>query len=164
MDRSKGKKGTKRNNRRNNKPDDGFAEDVLQIKRVSKKTTGGNNISFTALVAVGDMKGQVGLGLGRGLEVPQAIQKAIKQARKNLITVPLYEETLPHDIKSKFKSARILLKPAPKGAGLKVGSVMRSILTLAGVKNASGKILGTRNHTTNAYGLIKALQSLKERT
>lgn len=151
--------------RRPEKPEDndGFHEEVLEIKRVSKKTTGGNSISFTALVAVGDKKGKVGIGLGKGLEVPQAIQKGIKYAKKHLIDVPVYENTLPHDIRIKYKSARIILKPAPKGTGLKVGGVMRSILSLVGIQNASGKIIGSRNPTTNSYALISGLQKLIKR-
>lgn len=158
-------RGRGRNNRRRQeRPSDGIAEEVLEIKRVSKKTTGGNYISFTALVVVGDMKGRVGVGLGRGLEVPQAIKKAVKYARKHMIEVPVYKNTLPHDAKVKYKSARIILKPAPRGTGLKVGSVVRTILTLAGVTNASGKIIGSRNKTTNAYAIVKALESLKKRS
>ncbi|MCC7303840.1 30S ribosomal protein S5 [bacterium] len=149
--------------RRDMTPSDGISEEVLQIKRVSKKTTGGNYISFTALIAVGDREGRVGVALGKGLEVPQAIRKGIKYARKEMITVPVNEETLPHDINMKYKSARLILKPAPKGTGLKVGSVLRTILALGGIKNASGKILGSRNHLTNAYAAIKALESLTPR-
>lgn len=138
-----------------------FLEDVLMIRRVSKKTPGGSTMSFSALVAVGDRMGRVGIGLGRGHEVPQAIKKGIRRARKDMFDVPIYNETIPHDIKVKYKAASIILKPAPKGAGLKVGSVVRSILSLAGVRNASGKILRSRNKITNAYGIVKALKMLK---
>jgi len=148
---------------RNSEEIDGIAEEVLEIKRVSKKTTGGSAMSFTALVVVGDRKGRVGVAMGRGLEVPQAIKKAVKYARKQMITVPIHNDTLPHNVLTKFKAARILLKPAPQGSGLKVGSVVRSILTLSGVKNASGKVLGSRNKATNARGVMKALQSLQAR-
>ncbi|OGK15771.1 hypothetical protein A3H80_03395 [Candidatus Roizmanbacteria bacterium RIFCSPLOWO2_02_FULL_37_19] len=142
---------------------DGIEEKVLLIRRISKKTTGGNYISFSTLVVVGDKKGRVGLGVGRGLEVPQAIKKGISRARKHMINVPVYESTVPHDIKTKFKAASIILYPAPKGAGLKVGSVVRSILSLAGITNASGKILGSRNQINNAYAVMKALRQLKPR-
>lgn len=148
---------------RNSEEIDGIAEEVLEIKRVSKKTTGGSAMSFTALVVVGDRKGRVGVAMGRGLEVPQAIKKAVKYARKQMIMVPIHNDTLPHNVLTKFKAARILLKPAPQGSGLKVGSVVRSILTLSGVKNASGKVLGSRNKATNARGVMKALQSLQTR-
>jgi small subunit ribosomal protein S5 len=136
-------------------------EQVLQIKRVSKKTSGGNYITFTALVAVGDGQGKVGLGLGRAQEVPLAIQKAITKARKAMVQIPVVNTTLPHLIMSKYKSSVIMLKPAPQGTGLKVGSVARTILELSGVQNASGKIIGTRNKAANAYGVMKALGMLK---
>lgn len=153
-----------RNNRGRREPQDGIEEKVLLIKRLSKKTKGGNYISFSALVVVGDNISKVGVGLGRGLEVPQAIRKAISHARNHMVQVPVYEETLPHDVKVKYKSSNIILKPAPKGAGLKVGSVVRSILSLAGIKNASGKILGSRNQISNVYAVMKALENLKVRS
>lgn len=139
----------------------GVEERVLLIRRVSKKTPGGNYISFSALVAVGDKKGQVGIGLADGLEVPQAIRKAANFAKKHMIRVPVHKETLPHSLRVKYKAARLILKPAPPGVGLKVGGVVRSILALAGVNNASGKILGCRNQITNAYAVMKALKKLK---
>ncbi|QQG44699.1 MAG: 30S ribosomal protein S5 [Candidatus Roizmanbacteria bacterium] len=138
-------------------------EKVLLIRRVSKKTTGGNYVSFSALVVVGDRKGKVGVGLGRGLEVPPAIQKAINKAKKSLITVSMNKTTIPHVIKLKYKSALLLLKPAPEGTGLKVGSVVRIILDLAGVSDASGKIIGSRNKIANAYAVVEALKKLKKR-
>ncbi len=138
-------------------------EKVLLIRRVSKKTTGGNDVSFSALVVVGDRKGKVGVGLGRAHEVPPAIQKAIVHAKKNMITVPIFKTTIPHDILLKYKSAYILLKPAPEGTGLKVGSVARIILDLAGVSDASGKIIGSRNQIVNTYAMIEALKKLKKR-
>ena len=140
-----------------------FEEKILMVRRVSKKIPGGNYISFSALVAVGDRQGQVGVGLGRALEVPPAIQKAINYAKKHLIKVPLFKKTLPHEIKVKYKSAKILLKSAPEGTGLKVGGVARLILEVAGVENASGKILGSRNKIVNAYTVLKALKKLKSK-
>lgn len=150
--------------RRPREREDGFEEKVLMIKRVSKKTTGGNYISFTALVAVGDKNGTVGIGLQRGLEVPQAIRKAIRYARKRLVKIPLKDSTIAHDMRVSYKSSTIILKPAPKGAGLKAGSVVRSILSLAGVSNASAKILGSRNQLNNAYAIMKALEILSKRS
>lgn len=138
-----------------------YEEKVLLIKRVSKKTTGGNYVSFSALVVLGDKRGKVGIGLGRGLEVPPAIQKAISHAKKNLISVPIFKNTLPHEIKVKYKAALILLKPAPEGTGLKVGSVARVILDLVGISNASGKIIGSRNQIVNTYAVMEALKKLK---
>lgn len=138
-------------------------EKVLLIRRVSKKTTGGSYITFSALVAVGDRQGNVGIGLGRGIEVPIAIQKSINYARKHMIKANLFKSTLPHTVILKFKAAKILLKPAPEGTGLKVGGVARVILDLAGVKNVSGKIIGSRNHVVNAYAIMEALKKLKIR-
>ncbi|PIZ64871.1 30S ribosomal protein S5 [Candidatus Roizmanbacteria bacterium CG_4_10_14_0_2_um_filter_36_9] len=150
----------RKNNTREENP---YDERVVFIRRISKKTTGGNYITFSALVVVGDRKGKVGIGLGRGREVPPAIQKGITQAKRNMIQFPLYNETLPHEIKIKYKSSRLILKPAPPGTGLKVGGVVRAVLDVAGVNNASGKIIGTRNQITNAYAIMEAIKQLKPR-
>ncbi len=139
-----------------------FEEEVLQVRRVSKKTPGGNYITFSALVVIGDRKGKVGVGLAKATEVPPAIAKAVKQAEKTLIEVPLKGTTVPHDVFVKYKAAKVYLKPAPVGTGLKVGSVVRKILELAGVKDVSGKIIGSRNKIVNAYAMIEALKSLKK--
>jgi len=138
-------------------------ERVLLIRRVSKKVVGGNYVTFSALVVVGDKKGKVGIGLGRGLEVPPAIQKAIAYAKKHMITVPIVRNTIPHKVLMKYKAAYILLKPAPEGTGLKVGSVARVILDVAGIYNASGKIIGSRNQIVNTYTVMRALKSFKKR-
>lgn len=136
-------------------------ENVVLIRRVSKKIPGGNYVTFSALVVVGDRKGKVGIGLGRGLEVPPAIQKAIAYAKKHMITVPMKNNSITHQVFLKYKAAQILLKPAPEGTGLKVGSVARVILDLAGIYNASGKIIGSRNQIVNTYAVMRALQMLK---
>ncbi|MBI2051533.1 30S ribosomal protein S5 [Candidatus Roizmanbacteria bacterium] len=136
-------------------------ERVLLIRRVSKKTPGGNYITFSALVAVGDRKGRLGIGLGRSQEVPPAIKKAIAYAKKHMITVALYKSTIPHEISIKYKASKVLLKPAPEGTGLKVGSVARALLEVAGVKDVSGKIIRSRNQISNTYAILKALEELK---
>ncbi len=138
-----------------------YEEKVLLIRRVSKKIPGGNYVTFSALVAVGDKKGKVGIGLGRSQEVPPAIQKAISYAKKHLINVPIKNKTIPHEVRLKYKASRILLKPAPEGTGLKVGSVTRVLLDLVGIENASGKIIRSRNQVVNTYAVIKALQMFK---
>lgn len=140
-----------------------YEEKVLLIRRVSKKIKGGNYVTFSALVAIGDRKGKVGIGLGRGLEVPPAIQKAITYAKKHMIEVPMKGNTITHQIQLKHKAALVLLKPAPEGTGLKVGSVARVLLDLAGIYNASGKIIGSRNQIINTYTVMKALKLLKKR-
>lgn len=152
------------NNRRYEEPKDKeFEERVLLIRRVVKKTTGGNKVTFSSLVVIGNKKGKVGIGLGSSAEVPAAIKKAIAAAHKNIITVPLYKSSIPHMILLKYKAAKILLKPAPLGTGLKVGSVTRAILELAGVENASGKIIRSRNQIVNTYAVMEALRKLKPR-
>ena len=140
-----------------------FEEKVIQVNRVSKKTKGGNKIGFSVLVVVGDKKGKVGVGLGKALEVVSSIKKAISFAKKHMIAIPLKEErTIPHEIRLKFKAAKILLKPAPKGSGIIAGGAIRSVLEAAGVKDAVGKILGTNNKLTNVYATLKALSQLKK--
>jgi len=146
---------------KNNQQEKKLEEKVLLVRRVSKKIPGGNYISFSALVVVGDRQGSVGVGLGRALEVPPAIQKAISYAKKHMINVPLFKKTLPHEIKIKYKAAKVLFKPAPEGTGLKVGSVARMIFDLAGIENASGKIIGSRNQIVNTYAVLKALSKLR---
>jgi len=141
---------------------DGIEEKVLLIKRVSKKIPGGNYVTFSALVVVGDKKGKIGIGIGRSVEVPPAIQKAISYAKKHMFTVSRRGKTIVHEIRLKYKAAYVLLKPAPDGTGLKVGSVARVILDLAGVENASGKIIRSRNQGVNTYAIIKALKKLKK--
>ncbi len=149
--------------KKNNQEETKFEEKVLHIRRVSKKIPGGNYVTFSALVAVGNKKGRVGIGLGRGLEVPIAIQKGINYAKKHLIEVPIYKKTLPHEARIKYKAAKIFIKPAPEGTGLKIGSVARVILNLAGVENASGKIIGSRNQIVNSYAVIELLKRLKKK-
>lgn len=145
------------------KPNDGIDEHTLLIRRVSKKTTGGNYATYSALVAVGDRNGKVGVGLGRGREVPQALGKATTYARKHMITVPRINNTITHQLMVSYKAAKILLKPAPEGTGLKIGGVARVLFDLAGIYNASGKILGSRNQISNTYAIMKAFSLLKPR-
>ncbi|GIW62468.1 MAG: hypothetical protein KatS3mg090_0294 [Patescibacteria group bacterium] len=139
-----------------------FDEQVLHIRRVSKKTPGGNYITFSALVAVGDKNHKVGIGIAKAVEVPAAIEKAVSRAKKNMVTVPLRGTTLISDILVKYKSAKIYFKPAPTGTGLKAGSVVRKILELGGVKDVSVKIIGSRNKLSNAYAVIKAFRNLNK--
>lgn len=150
-------------NKNENSDEPKIEERVLLIRRVSKKTTGGNYITFSALVVVGDGRGRVGIGLGRSQEVPSAIKKAISHAKKQMINVPMYKSSITHQVEIKHKAARILIKPAPVGTGLKVGSVVRAVLELAGVRDASGKIKGSRNQIVNTYAVIAALKKLKPR-
>lgn len=138
-----------------------YEEKVVQINRVSKKTKGGNRISFSVLVVVGDKKGKVGVGLGKGIDVIGAIKKGIKRAQKHLISVPMRGTTIPYMIKVKKGAAKILLKPAPPGTGIRAGGAVRVVVEAAGVKDIVAKILGTRNKASNVYATMEALRKLK---
>lgn len=137
-----------------------FEETVVQIRRVSKKTKGGNTIRFSALVVVGDKKGRVGVGLSKAPDVRGAIMKAIEAAKRRMIKIPLKGKTIPYSIEEKFSAARVILKPAPAGSGIIAGGPMRVVLEAVGVRDAVGKILGTRNKISNVYATVKALESI----
>jgi small subunit ribosomal protein S5 len=141
---------------------DEFQETVVRINRVSKKTKGGNQMRFTALVVVGDRKGQVGAALEKAPDVRGAIQKASKHARSKVIKAPLKGTTIPHDITTKFNAAKVLIKPAPPGSGIIAGGPMRVVLEAAGIRDAVGKIMGTNNKASNVYATIKALEELSK--
>ncbi len=138
-----------------------FDEKVVQVNRVSKKTKGGNQISFTALTVVGDKKGRVGIGLGKSKDVATAIGKGMNYAKKHMITVPLKGKTIPHDVRVKFGAAQVLLKPAPAGSGLIAGGPVRAVVQVAGIKDLSSKILGTRNKASNVHATFEALKKLR---
>jgi len=138
-----------------------FEEKVVQVNRVSKKTKGGNKIGFSVLVVVGDRKGRVGVGLGKSANVANAVSKGVEYAKKHLITVPLVGTTIPHDIRVKWGAAKILLKPAPVGSGVIAGGAVRAVVEVAGIKDISSKVLGTKNQATNVYAALEALRRLK---
>ncbi len=137
-----------------------FEETVVQINRVSKKTKGGNQARFSALLVVGDRKGKVGVGLAKAKDVRTAIQKAVGAAKRKLIVIPLSGTTIPYSVTEKFSAAKILLKPAPPGSGIIAGGPMRVVLEAAGVRDAVGKILGTKNKISNVYATLKALEQI----
>jgi len=137
-----------------------FEEKVVEINRISKKTKGGNQIRFSALVVVGDKKGKVGVGLSKAPDVRGAIRKAIAAAKRRMVQVPLKGTTIPLSVNEKFSAAKVLLKPAPPGSGLIAGGPMRVVLELAGIKDAVGKILGTKNKISNVYATLKALDTI----
>jgi len=138
-----------------------FEERVIQIKRVSKKTSGGNTIGFSALVVVGDKKGRVGIGLGKAKDVSSSVQKAVSQAKRNLINVKLKNTTIAHEVHSTFGAAEVFLKPAPKGSGIIAGGAVRVVLELVGVKDISAKMLGSNNRSSNLKCALEALKKLK---
>ncbi len=150
------------NNRNQNQNQQGFDQKVLQIRRVSKKTKGGNRISFTALVVLGDHKGRVGVGLGKAPGVKSAIQKASRKATRKLVNLPLVDGTIPHSIIAEFSAARVLLKPAPPGTGVIAGGSVRAVVEVAGVKDIVAKMLGNNNKLTNVFATMKALEKIEQ--
>ncbi len=138
-----------------------YEEKNLEVARVTRVTKGGKRMRFRALTVIGNRKGRVGFGLAKGIDVALATSKATTQARKALITVPLRNDTIPHMVEAKFAAARILLKPAPKGTGIKAGGAVRNVLELAGVPNVVSKILGSANKINNVKATFIALKKLR---
>lgn len=137
-----------------------FEQRVVDLRRVTRVTKGGKRLRFRASVLVGDRKGRVGFGIGKGADVALATGKAFRKARKHLITIPLERETIRCAVRAKFGAAQVLIKPAPRGTGVKAGGPMRIIFELAGVSNVVGKILST---TKNKINIIKAtLQAIEQ--
>ena len=138
-----------------------FEETILGIDRVTRVTAGGRQMRFRVSVAIGDKKGRVGFGIGKSSEVMVGVQKAIAQAKKRMINVPIVNDTIPHPVTMKYKATKLFLLPAPEGKGIIAGGAVRKILDLAGIKNVLSKLHGSRNKVTTAYATIKALESLR---
>ena len=136
-------------------------EKVVAINRVAKVVKGGRTFRFSAVVIVGDGAGHVGIGNGKAAEVPDAIRKAIQEAKKNLVEVPIVGTTVPHEFVGKFGSAKVMLKPAAVGTGLITGGSVRPVLELAGYKDVRTKVIGTNNPRNVVYATIVGLKSMQ---
>ena len=136
-------------------------DQVIAINRVTKVVKGGKNLSFSALVVVGDENGVVGFGTGKAREVPLAIRKGIEAAKKNLIRVPLRETTLPHPVMGKFGAGQVMLKPAPEGTGVIAGGAVRAIMQSVGVHNVVTKCIGSANSHNVVRATFEGLRNLK---
>ncbi len=138
-----------------------FEEEVVAIDRVARVVKGGRRFRFRALVVVGDKKGRVGIGVSKGQDVQSAIAKAVDVAKKKMVTVSLYNGTIPHDTEAKVAGAKIFLKPAATGTGIIAGGVVRVVVEAAGVQNILSKSLGSSNKINSAYATIDALLALR---
>src|SRR3989338_4009892 len=143
---------------------DEYESKMLDLARVTRVTGGGKRMSFRAIVVAGDKKSKIGIGIDKGKDVSQAIEKATSRAKKNLINLVIVNGTIPHQVEAKFGPARILLKPQRSGRGLVAGGAVRTICELAGIQNVSSKILsGSKNKLNNARATMEALRKLKAR-
>ena len=139
-----------------------FDSKVVEIKRVTRVVAGGKRMRFRALVVIGDGRGRVGIGVKKGVDVSDAISKSTAAARKSMITVAITKEgSIPHAVKLKFKAAEVLLKPAKAGSGIIAGGPIRALVSLAGIKNISSKMLGSSNKIANVHATYQALKGLK---
>jgi small subunit ribosomal protein S5 len=152
----------RRDNRRDQAPAEPkqFEEIVINIDRVSRVVKGGRRFRFKALVVVGDRKAQVGVGVAKGADVQAAVAKATDVAKKHMITIPVLNDTIPHEAEVRFSGAQVLLKPAAPGTGVIAGGVIRTIIGVTGIRNMLSKSLGSTNKVNIAYATIDALKSM----
>lgn len=139
-----------------------FDQRIIEVSRVTRVMAGGKRMRFRACVVVGDRKGRIGFGLGKGADVALAVNKAVTRAKKNLIHLPLFDNTIPHAVRVKVKAARLLLKPAPEGTGIMAGGAIRSSLEVSGVGNIVAKVFGSKNKVNNVRALFAAFETLSD--
>ncbi len=151
----------RRQPRRENNEEKQYDERVVHIDRVARVVKGGRRFRFRALVVLGDHKARVGIGAAKGADVTAAVSKAVDVAKKHLVTIPIYNDTLPHEAEARVGGAHILVKPASAGTGLIAGGVVRTVLEVSGVRNALSKSLGSSNKINTAYATVAALQSIQ---
>jgi small subunit ribosomal protein S5 len=154
------KDGRQKFGHRQDKPQDEFEQKLVEVRRVTRVTGGGKQLSFRACVVVGDKNGRVGVAAAKGKDVPGAINKAVNRAKKELIQVSIIDGTIAHEVTYKFKAAKVMLKPAKQGRGVIAGGAVRMVLELAGIANIVSKIQGSKNKLNNIKATVLALDSL----
>lgn len=139
-----------------------YDQKIIDVARVTRVTEGGKQLSFRATVVIGDNKGMVGLGVGKGLDVTRAINKAVGRAKTKMVKVPINDQgTIPHEVKQTYGAAEIMIRPAPQGTGIIAGGVMRMIMDVAGVKNVIAKMYGSGSKINNSRATIEAIKRLE---
>ncbi|MDQ3018431.1 MAG: 30S ribosomal protein S5 [bacterium] len=156
-------KRSRKPNRNSDRPVREFDQKVVEVKRVTRVVAGGKRMRFRALIVIGDHKGKVGIGLKKGADVAEAVNKAVNAAKKNMITLPLVNDTIPHEVKIKYKSSQILMMPARPGTGVIAGGAVRSVLDMAGVKNVISKMLGSNNKVNNVRAVFEAFKAMRSK-
>lgn len=150
-----------RGNRKKFKNDKEFDQQIVDVARVTRIVAGGRRFRFRVTIVIGNKKGLVGMGIGKGSDVSAAINKAIVDAKKNLVKVPVINNTIPHEIWVDFEGAKVFLKPASSGTGVIAGGAVRSVMDLAGIKNVLSKMYGSNNKPNNVQATLKGLKQLK---
>lgn len=140
-----------------------FDQKVVEVKRVTRVVAGGKRMRFRALVVIGNHQGKVGMGLSKGADVSESVNKAINQAKKSLITLPLINETIPHEVNIKYKASQLMLKPAKPGTGVIAGGAVRIVMDMAGVKNVVSKMFGSSNKVNNVKAVFEAFKHMKSK-
>ncbi len=163
-DRQKSSPRQRRESRDRDREEREFDQKLIDIARVTRVMAGGKRMRFRACVVIGDHNARLGYGLGKGADVTIAINKAVARAKRDLVVIPILKGTIPHEVKMKYKAARLMLKPAPKGTGVMAGGAVRSALELSGIDNVVAKVFGSKNKINNIKALFSALADLKQTT
>lgn len=155
------KKSPKSKNNKEVSKTEEFEQKIIDLARVTRVMAGGKRMRFRACVVIGNKRGQIGFAIAKGADVTLAVNKAVTKAKKDLITIITKKDTIPHEVRVKYKAAQILLKPAPVGTGIKAGGAVREVLAISGIPNIVAKILGSNNKINNVKATFVALQKLK---
>ncbi len=146
---------------RNDRQESEFKEKLVAVNRVTKVVKGGRNFRFSALIVIGDEKGRVGVGMGKAVEIPEAIRKGVEDAKKHLVNVPIVGTTIPHEVIGKFGTGKVVLMPAPAGSGVIAGGPARAVIESCGIRDIVTKSYGTNNPTNVVKATIEGLKQLK---